>query len=44
MYERSEGASRSRRIGIPKEGVNGKTPIRPKGGAAGKHGLETRMR
>ena len=37
MYERSEGASRSRRIGIPKEGVNGKTPIRPKGGAAGKH-------
>ena len=22
---------------IPKEGVNGKTPVRPKGGAAGKH-------
>ena len=37
MYERSGGAERSRRIGIPKEGVNGKTPIRPKGGAAGTH-------
>ena len=23
MYERSEGAERSRRIGIPKEGVDG---------------------
>ena len=37
MYEGSGGAERSRRIGIPKEGVNRKTPIRPKGGAAGKH-------
>ena len=37
MYERSEGAEMSRRIGIPKEGVNGKTPIRPRSGAAGTH-------
>ena len=36
-YERSEGAGRSRRIGIPKEGVDGKTPIRPNGGAQVMH-------
>ena len=29
-YERSEGAGRSRRIGIPKEGVNGKDTDPPK--------------
>ena len=37
MYERSGCAERSRWTGNPKEGVDGKTPIRPKGGAAGTH-------
>ena len=38
MYERSEGAERSRRIGIPKEGVNGKDTDPPRDGLSGARG------